>query len=35
MGGLLILFAALAPFLVLSVYTLPGLAVMGSRSAAV
>jgi phospho-N-acetylmuramoyl-pentapeptide-transferase len=30
MGGLLILFAALAPFLVLSVYTLPGLTVMGT-----
>jgi phospho-N-acetylmuramoyl-pentapeptide-transferase len=30
MGGLLIVFAALAPFLVLSVYTLPGLAVMGT-----
>src|SRR5262249_52335655 len=29
MGGMLILFAALAPFLVLSVYTLPGLTVMG------
>ena len=29
MGGLLILFAALAPFLVLSVRTLPGLTVMG------
>jgi phospho-N-acetylmuramoyl-pentapeptide-transferase len=30
MGGMLILFAALAPFLVLSVYTLPGLTVMGT-----
>lgn len=30
MGGLLILFAALAPFLVLSVYTVPGLTVMGT-----
>jgi phospho-N-acetylmuramoyl-pentapeptide-transferase len=30
MGGLLIIFAALAPFLILSVYTLPGLTVMGT-----
>jgi phospho-N-acetylmuramoyl-pentapeptide-transferase len=30
MGGLLILFAALAPFLLLSVYTVPGLTVMGA-----
>src|SRR5262249_4677146 len=29
MGGMLILFAALAPFLVLSVYTLPGLTMLG------
>ena len=30
MGGLLIVFAAIAPFLVLSVYTLPGLTLMGT-----
>ncbi len=33
MGGLLILFAAVAPFLVLSVYTVPGLTMMGTALA--